>query len=152
MSIRGRTTNRLHRNEGALPPSGGAGESRLRSANTECANPRVQKSRIRNTKRGLRSLDAIELRKSKRKFIRREARRWVRRNQQALTFPTIVGQDDIPRKRTTTSKPRSLNMNKLKAGQIAKNVWTIKQCLNTNDIHTLNRSSIPQLYLTHKQM
>ncbi len=135
--IRGRNPNSEHRIEGALPPAGGAGGSRLRSANTESANPRAQ--RLRNSiARGIRSLEAIALRKVKRKFIRKESRRWIRRNLQALTFPTKVGQDDNPHVSNKHVKPRSANENtkRRKARQIAKNIWTIKQCLNKTDIDT----------------
>ena len=71
-----RTREKLHR---AAPPSSGeAGEPRRWPADAKCA--KRQQPRKRNTGRGLRSVQAIDERKDKRKFLRSVARRIARHN------------------------------------------------------------------------
>lgn len=81
----------------ARPPRGGAGESRLRPADTECAQPR-----LRNSARGIRSREAIARRKNDRKTARKHCRRMVRSmNNIGFTIP-VLGREA----QTTKNKQR----------------------------------------------
>ena len=81
----------------ARPPRGGAGESRLRPADTECAQPR-----LRNTARGIRSKEALARRKNNRKTIRKHCRRLARSmNNIGFTIP-VLGREA----QTTKNKQR----------------------------------------------
>ncbi len=121
----------------ALPSGGEAGESRRWPAVAESA--KCEHRRARNTKRGLRSVDAIETRKHKRKFLRRTARRIARHNiihtltyypkgQEAFVSPSVDKSKGIGRD-LNTHESKNIRDKRYKIRNAAKQAYMWERCV-----------------------